>query len=181
MPLRAWHPRKTTGYSKGSTKRGATADATRRSVCNGVVYWPLSIRQISEWSVSIRAAAGTFSNFDVSVADGVLKGTAKVASVQVKDPNPRSTPPTPDFFDAERYPELSFVSRSIARSGDELTIKGVAQQHGSPPASRTRSKSNFRSLMATPGLVATTHIPPIPLLQCVCCVAEILEPSITLG
>ena len=31
--------------------------------------------------------AGTFSDFDVSVADGVLKGTAKVASVQVKDPN----------------------------------------------------------------------------------------------
>ena len=68
--------------------------------------------------------AGTFSDFDVSVADGVLKGTAKVASVQVKDPNLEAHLQTPDFFDAERYPELSFVSRSIERSGDELTIKG---------------------------------------------------------
>ena len=67
---------------------------------------------------------GTFSDFDVSVADGVLKGTAKVASVQVKDPNLEGHLQTPDFFDAERYPELSFVSRSIERSGDELAIAG---------------------------------------------------------
>jgi polyisoprenoid-binding protein YceI len=67
---------------------------------------------------------GTFSDFDVSVADGVLKGTATVASVQVKDPNLEAHLQTPDFFDAERYPELSFGSRSIERSGDELTING---------------------------------------------------------
>jgi polyisoprenoid-binding protein YceI len=67
---------------------------------------------------------GTFSDFEVSVTDGVLKGTAKVASVQVKDPNLEAHLQTADFFDAERYPELSFVSRSIERSGDELAIKG---------------------------------------------------------
>ena len=67
---------------------------------------------------------GTFSDFDVSVADGVLKGEAKVASVQVKDPDLEAHLQTPDFFDAERYPKLAFVSRSIERSGDELTIKG---------------------------------------------------------
>jgi polyisoprenoid-binding protein YceI len=68
--------------------------------------------------------AGTFSEFDVSVADGTLKGTAKVASIQVKDPNLEAHLQTPDFFDAERYPELAFVSRSIERSGNELAIKG---------------------------------------------------------
>jgi polyisoprenoid-binding protein YceI len=68
--------------------------------------------------------AGTFSDFDVSVADGVLEGTAKVASVQVKDPNLEAHLQTPDFFDAERHPELSFVSRSIERRGNELAVKG---------------------------------------------------------
>jgi polyisoprenoid-binding protein YceI len=68
--------------------------------------------------------AGTFSDFDVSVTDGALTGTAKVASVQVKDPNLEAHLQTPDFFDAERYPELAFVSRSIERAGDQLTIKG---------------------------------------------------------
>jgi polyisoprenoid-binding protein YceI len=67
---------------------------------------------------------GTFNEFDVAVADGVLKGSAKVASVQVKDPNLEAHLQTPDFFDAERHPELSFRSNSIERDGDELKIDG---------------------------------------------------------
>ena len=67
---------------------------------------------------------GTFNEFDVAVADGVLKGSAKVASVQVKDPNLEGHLQTPDFFDAERHPELTFRSNSIERSGDELKIDG---------------------------------------------------------
>src|SRR6476660_6850668 len=68
--------------------------------------------------------AGTFSDFDISVRDGVLQGTAKVASIQVKDPNLEAHLQSPDFFDAERYPKLEFVSRSIERAGDRLTITG---------------------------------------------------------
>jgi polyisoprenoid-binding protein YceI len=73
---------------------------------------------------------GTFNEFDVAVAEGVLKGSAKVASVQVKDPNLEAHLQTPDFFDAERHPELTFQSTSIRRDGDhiwidgEITIKG---------------------------------------------------------
>jgi polyisoprenoid-binding protein YceI len=53
---------------------------------------------------------GTFTDFDAVVTDGVLKGSAKVASVQVKDPNLEAHLQTPDFFDAERHPELAFQS-----------------------------------------------------------------------
>jgi polyisoprenoid-binding protein YceI len=73
---------------------------------------------------------GSFSDFDAQVSDGVVKGAAKVASVQVKDPNLEAHLQTPDFFDAERYPELQFESKSIDRDGDnvkidgEITIKG---------------------------------------------------------
>jgi polyisoprenoid-binding protein YceI len=67
---------------------------------------------------------GSFSDFDASATDGVLKGSAKVASVQVKDPNLEAHLQGPDFFDAERYPELSFESKNVTRDGDELKIDG---------------------------------------------------------
>jgi polyisoprenoid-binding protein YceI len=67
---------------------------------------------------------GTFSDFDAGVTDGILNGSAKVASVQVKDPNLEAHLQSPDFFDAERYPELTFRSTSIERTGNELRIEG---------------------------------------------------------
>ena len=61
-----------------------------------------------------------------------LEGTAKVASVDVKDENLSAHLQSPDFFDAERHPELRFAARDIRLDGDgkvavdgELTIKGV--------------------------------------------------------
>ena len=54
----------------------------------------------------------------------VLTGSAKVASVDVKDENLAGHLQSPDFFDAERYPELSFESGEIERTGDEITVRG---------------------------------------------------------
>src|SRR3954465_620220 len=54
----------------------------------------------------------------------VLTGAAKVASVDVKDENLAGHLQSPDFFDAERYPELSFESGEIERAGDQVTVRG---------------------------------------------------------
>jgi polyisoprenoid-binding protein YceI len=73
---------------------------------------------------------GTFGEFDAKLADGRLEGSAKVGSVRVDDENLAGHLQTPDFFDAERFPELRFASSRIDRDGDrvsvagELTIKG---------------------------------------------------------
>jgi polyisoprenoid-binding protein YceI len=63
-----------------------------------------------------------------------LAGTAKVASVDVKDENLSAHLQSPDFFDAERHPELRFAAHDIRLDGDgkvsadgELTIKGITR------------------------------------------------------
>jgi polyisoprenoid-binding protein YceI len=67
---------------------------------------------------------GTFSDFDAAVSDGVLNGSALVASVQVKVDILASHLQGPDFFDAQTYPEMTFTSNAIARDGDRVTIDG---------------------------------------------------------
>jgi polyisoprenoid-binding protein YceI len=63
-----------------------------------------------------------------------LEGTAMVASVDVKDENLSAHLQSPDFFDAERHPELRFTAQDIQLETEgkvtvdgELTIKGVTQ------------------------------------------------------
>ena len=67
---------------------------------------------------------GSFADFEATLADGILKGSVRVASVQVKDPNLEGHLQSPDFFDAERHPELSFESTTLERDGDALTVTG---------------------------------------------------------
>ena len=86
--------------------------------------------------------AGTFkgefheigAELTVEAERASLEGTAKVASVDVKDENLSAHLQSPDFFDAERHPELRFAAQDIRLDGDgkvsadgELTIKGVTK------------------------------------------------------
>ena len=68
---------------------------------------------------------GSFGDFTATLADGRLEGQAKVASIDVKDEQLNGHLLTPDFFDAERFPELTFRSDDLERG--ELTIKGVTR------------------------------------------------------
>ena len=68
---------------------------------------------------------GSFRDYDGTLVDGRLEGSAKVASVDVKDEQLNGHLQTPDFFDAARFPEITFRSDDLARG--ELTIKGVTR------------------------------------------------------
>ncbi len=67
---------------------------------------------------------GHFNDVDARLADGRLEGSARVASVQVKDENLEAHLQSPDFFDAERHPVLSFASSDIERDGEEVAVRG---------------------------------------------------------
>jgi polyisoprenoid-binding protein YceI len=67
---------------------------------------------------------GHFTDVDAKLSAESLAGSARVASVDVKDENLAAHLQSPEFFDVERHPELTFASRSIERSGDELEVDG---------------------------------------------------------
>jgi polyisoprenoid-binding protein YceI len=73
---------------------------------------------------------GQFNDVDARLADGRLEGSARVASVQVKDENLEAHLQSPDFFDAERHPVLRFESSDIEREGDEVTVRGEIEIKG---------------------------------------------------
>lgn len=85
---------------------------------------------------------GAFSDFDARLSDGVLRGTADVGRVQVKDPNLAAHLQNPEFFDAERFPQLSFEAREIGRSGDDLTIAGELTLKGHTEAVEIKGHVN---------------------------------------
>jgi polyisoprenoid-binding protein YceI len=80
---------------------------------------------------AVATFSGEVTKFAVSLEDGTLSGTARVGSLTVKDEALQAHLQSPEFFDAERHPELRFVSTSIRRDGDsveidgDLTLKGI--------------------------------------------------------
>ena len=67
---------------------------------------------------------GTFEDLGAKLVDGRLEGVVKVASVKVDDENLAGHLQSPDFFDAEQYPELRFVSSTIERDGERVSVQG---------------------------------------------------------
>ena len=67
---------------------------------------------------------GSFKDVDAKLVDGRLEGVVKVASVVVDDENLVGHLQTPDFFDAEQFPELRFVSKTIEPEGGRVSIEG---------------------------------------------------------
>lgn len=87
---------------------------------------------------------GSFGDYDVTLTSDegelAINGRVNVASIDVSDENLYPHLLSPDFFDAERHPELTFASTAVRLDGEDLvvegdlTIKGTTQRvegHGS--------------------------------------------------
>src|SRR3954471_11012035 len=73
---------------------------------------------------------GRFEDFDATLevgenGEGKLVGTVRADSIVVKDENLAGHLKSPDFFDTERYPEITYVADQVRREGDELVVSGA--------------------------------------------------------
>ena len=88
-----------------------------------------------------------------------LEGSARVASVDVKDEMLSGHLQSPDFFDAERFPEITFradgidVASGEIRAEGEITIKGVTRPVEisgtiTPPSPDAYGNQRIRAVLA---------------------------------
>ncbi len=92
--------------------------------------------------LGISDVSGTFNDFDVTVksvnpdfSDAVFELTAKVASIDTRVDARDQHLKSADFFDAEKYPLITFKSKTIQKAGDnkfkltgDLTMHGVTKE-----------------------------------------------------
>jgi polyisoprenoid-binding protein YceI len=69
------------------------------------------------------------TDFTATLVDGHLEGSAKIESIKLKDENLQAHVLSPEFFDAERHPVLTF-SGELERHGDRATIDGEITMKG---------------------------------------------------
>jgi polyisoprenoid-binding protein YceI len=72
---------------------------------------------------------GRFEDYDatlVSAEDGTLtlEGSVRADSIVVKDENLAAHLKSPEFFDTERHPEITFSSTLVRTEGGELIVDG---------------------------------------------------------
>src|SRR5207248_5885953 len=69
---------------------------------------------------AVATFSGEVPGFEATLADGTLTGVGRIETITVKEENLQAHLLSPEFFDAERHPEVTFVSRSSKRDGDNV-------------------------------------------------------------
>jgi polyisoprenoid-binding protein YceI len=99
---------------------------------------------------AVRHAVGTFrgsfGQFEATLsnesAEPKLTGRVPVESVEVKDENLEAHLLSPEFFDKDQAPEISFESNSVAEDGDELVVDGELSVKGVAKGVVARGKAS---------------------------------------
>ena len=82
-----------------------------------------------EVNYAVAAFSGEVTDFAATLVDGRLEGSANIASITLKDENLQAHILSPEFFDAERHPVLSFKG-ALHRDGDKATVTGELTMKG---------------------------------------------------
>ncbi|MCA1664317.1 MAG: YceI family protein [Myxococcales bacterium] len=73
---------------------------------------------------------GTFDYDEADPRRSKLSVRIEAASIDTRDEKRDAHLRSPDFFDAEKFPELTFESTDIERDGDDFVVAGNLTIHG---------------------------------------------------
>jgi polyisoprenoid-binding protein YceI len=92
-----------------------TLDRTHSSIGFSVVY------------MGVVPFEASFREVDASLDAAGLRGTASVSSVGLDDENLAAHLGSPDFFDVDRHPTISFESGPLTVEGDAVSVEGTLE------------------------------------------------------
>jgi polyisoprenoid-binding protein YceI len=115
----------------------STLESTNTLAPNGTTWAADPVHSNVSFEVEYAGVStfrGSFRDFDATLEGSTLAGSARVASVDVKDEQLSGHLQSPDFFDAERHPEIAFRAEQLTVADDgavhgsgELTLKGITK------------------------------------------------------
>jgi polyisoprenoid-binding protein YceI len=73
---------------------------------------------------------GEFDRIEATLEDGKLVGRVQVDSLRIKNDQLRGHLLSPDFFDAEKHPEIVYESNSLTVENGAVTSKGTLTVKG---------------------------------------------------
>ncbi len=74
--------------------------------------------------------SGTISYDEADIAKSSVDVNIKAASINTENEGRDNHLRSPEFFDAENHPEITFVSKQISKKGEELVVSGEFTMHG---------------------------------------------------
>ncbi|HUO33460.1 MAG TPA: YceI family protein [Candidatus Acidoferrum sp.] len=112
-----------------ATQTGTTA--WKIDPAHTVAEFKVKHMMISHVKGHFTGVSGSLTLDESDVAKSRIEATIEAASIDTREPQRDAHLKSADFFEAEKYPTLTFTSTSITRkSGDELVVLGDLTIHG---------------------------------------------------
>jgi polyisoprenoid-binding protein YceI len=98
---------------------------------HSVAEFKVKHMMISNVKGTFTALQGALTLNEKDVTQSRIEATIDATSIHTRDPQRDAHLKSPDFFDVERFPTLSFVSTKVARDANgELAVTGDLTMHG---------------------------------------------------
>ncbi len=98
---------------------------------HSVAEFKVKHMMISNVKGQFTSVGGTVTLNEADITQSQVEAAIEVASISTRDPQRDNHLKSPDFFDVEKFPSLSFKSTRITRAGNgELAVAGDLSIHG---------------------------------------------------
>jgi polyisoprenoid-binding protein YceI len=112
------------------TAAAATAATYTIDAAHSSVGFKVRHMMVSKVTGSFGEFSGTFDYVEGQPGQWTAAATIKTASVNTNDAKRDGHLRNADFFDAENYPEIAFVSTGVSKKGDGWMLTGDLTMHG---------------------------------------------------